>query len=97
MQFRQRYKLLRMYAVYKVATSAVNYNFVLLQLLTCSCITNFLREPPQHMLIYCEEESLTSIVKASQIVEPLQPKKGSKSKRQMGQKSFTCHCFGSRG
>ena len=40
----KRYKLLRMYAVYKVATSTVNCNFVSLQLLTCSCITNFLRK-----------------------------------------------------
>ena len=38
------------------------------------------------MLVYWEEESSTSIVKASQIVEPLQPKKGSKSKVKWGKR-----------
>ena len=75
----KRYKLLRMYAVYKVATSTVNCNFVSLQLLTCSCITNFFRTSPAHVGLLGRRSS-TSIVKASQIVEPLQPKKGSKSK-----------------
>ena len=74
-----------MYAVYKVATSTVNCNFMSLQLLTCSYITNFLRTS-QHMLAYWDEESSTSNVKASQIVEPLQPKKGLKSKVKWGKR-----------
>ena len=32
-----------------------------------------------HTLVFWEEEGLTSILKASQVVEPLQPKKGSKA------------------
>ena len=35
-------------------------------------------------MVYWEEEGSTSIVKASQIVQPLQPEKGSKSKVKWG-------------
>ena len=38
------------------------------------------------MLAYWDEESSTSNVKASQIVEPLQPKKGLKSKVKWGKR-----------
>ena len=44
--------------------------------ITFSYIINSLRS---HTLVFWEEEGLTSILKASQVVEPLQPKKGSKA------------------
>ena len=45
----------------------------------------------QHVLVYWEEEGLTSIVKSSQVVEPSNPQKGAKAQIKWGQKNTACN------
>ena len=56
--------------------------------LVANCMGSHLYPSGSHVLVYWDEEGLTSVVKLSQVVEPTSPRKGSKAKVKWGRSIF---------